>query len=98
MTEPPEKRPGEEAPRPGETTEVVFRAWNDAEAALVAGLLRAAGIRCSSASDIPHSIYPLTVDGLGEVRVLVVHEDAARARELIAARQVTPSESPDGEE
>ena len=91
MIDRPDDEAGSAKPRPDEKTEVVFRTWNDTEAALVAGLLRAAGIPCSTVSDIPHSVVPVTLNGLGEVRIIVSHEDAARAAELIASRPLDDS-------
>jgi hypothetical protein len=38
---------------------------------------------CSLSSDIPHSVVPVEVDGLGAVRICVADEDAERAAELI---------------
>ena len=45
---------------------VIFRTHSDIEASIVRGLLDAHGIPALVASDVPHSIFPLTVDGLGE--------------------------------
>jgi len=50
---------------------VVFRSSGDAEAGVVRALLESYGIPCNLSSDITHIAYPLTVDGLGEVRVSV---------------------------
>jgi hypothetical protein len=74
---------------------VVFRAWTYAEAALVAELLRAAGITCTTVSDVPHSVYPVTVDGLGEIRIVTASRDAERAREMIAASPEDVDSEPD---
>ena len=74
---------------------IVFRAWTYAEAALVAELLRAAGITCTTVSDVPHSVYPLTVNGLGEIRIVVASRDAERAREMIAATHEAVDSEPE---
>jgi hypothetical protein len=63
---------------------VVHSVWNDAEAALLVSYLEAHGIPASTASEVPHSVMPLTVDGIGEVRILVPSTAAERARELVA--------------
>lgn len=63
---------------------VVHSVWNDAEAALLVSYLEAHGIPASTASQVPHSVMPLTVDGIGEVRILVPSTAAERARELVA--------------
>jgi ribonuclease-3 len=62
---------------------VVFRTWSDIEASIVRGLLEAHGIDVSVASDVPHAVFPLTVNGLGEVRIAVSAENAEAAARLI---------------
>ena len=64
----------------------VHTCWNDAEAEIVIGFLRVHDIEARANSEIPHSILPLTTDGLGEIQVLVSEEDAALAREIIRQR------------
>ncbi|MCX6552633.1 MAG: ribonuclease III [Acidobacteria bacterium] len=66
---------------------VVFRTHSDIEANIVKGLLDAHDIDAMLSSDVPHSILPLTVDGLGEVRVTVAADDADAAVRLIADYQ-----------
>jgi ribonuclease III len=63
---------------------VVFRTQSDVEANIVRGLLDAHGIEAMLSSAVPHSIFPLTVDGLGEVKVTVAAEEADRAVRIIA--------------
>ena len=67
---------------------VLTRVWNDSEAELILGLLRSYEIYAWTASDVPHSLYPLTVDGLGEVRVMVSERDLDRAAALLAEHAV----------
>ena len=86
MSDPPPEPSPDDEPRPLSDPVVVFRTWDDVEASLVEGLLRSAGIPCALVSDISHAVYPLTVDGLGEIRILVAAEDAEDARQRIAAR------------
>jgi ribonuclease-3 len=62
---------------------VVFRTHSDIEASIVRGLLEAHGIRSMLASDVPHAVFPLTVNGLGEVRLTVRSLDADEARRII---------------
>lgn len=61
----------------------VHIASGDIEALVIKGLLESEGIMCSLSSDIPHSVLPVEVDGLGAVRICVADEDAERAAELI---------------
>jgi ribonuclease-3 len=53
------------------------------EASIVRGLLEANGVPSVITSDVPHNIFPLTVNGLGEVRISVREEDADEARRII---------------
>ena len=51
---------------------------------MVSGLLETRGIDAVISSGAPHAIFPLTVSGLGEVRLTVHGAEAHRARRLIA--------------
>ncbi len=62
---------------------VIFRTSSDVEASIVRGLLEANGVLSVVASDVPHNIFPLTVNGLGEVRISVRDADADEARRII---------------
>jgi len=64
-------------------SKVIFRTWDDTEAELIRGLLESYGIPCSVISDITHSVYPLTVDGLGEIRLSVPEEAADEAERIL---------------
>ena len=66
---------------PGPT--VVFRTHFDIEASVVRGLLETHGIQALLSSDVPHTVFPLTVNGLGEVRLSVRADQADEARRLI---------------
>jgi ribonuclease III len=63
---------------------VIFRAHSDVEADLVKGLLEAHGIFSFRSSDVPHSVFPLNINGLGEVRLTVHTRDAEAASRIIA--------------
>lgn len=63
----------------------IFQAGGDKEALIIKGLLESEGIMCSLSSDIPHTVVPLNVDGLGAVRIAVSEEDAEQARRIISA-------------
>ena len=63
---------------------VIFRTCSDIEASIVVGLLEAHGIDARASSDVPHSVFPLTVNGLGEVRVSVPEEQAEAAARLLS--------------
>jgi putative signal transducing protein len=62
---------------------VIFQTWNDSEAELVRGIMESYGIPCRIRSDIPHQVVPLTVDGLGEIRLEIPSEAAEEARRIL---------------
>ena len=62
---------------------VIFRTHSDVEASIVRGLLEANGVPSVITSDVPHNIFPLMVNGLGEVRISVRQDDADEARRII---------------
>jgi len=66
---------------------VIFRAHSDVEASVVRGLLEAHGVPSVMSSDVPHSVFPLTVTALGEVRISVTEDDAAEARQIIESHR-----------
>lgn len=63
---------------------LLTRTWNDGEAAILRQLLESRGIPCQVVSDVPHSVFPLTVDGLGEIRILVPADRLVEARAIVA--------------
>jgi len=67
---------------------VVFRTHSDVEASIVRGLLEAHGMPSVVGSDVPHAIFPLNVDGLGEVRLSVRRDDAEEARRIIDSHRI----------
>ena len=62
---------------------VIFRTHSDVEASIVRGLLEANGVMSIASSSVPHSVFPLTVNGLGEVRLSVRADEADDARRII---------------
>lgn len=54
------------------------------EALTIKSLLANYNIECILQSDITHSIYPFTVDGLAEVIILVADKDLERSKEIIS--------------
>jgi ribonuclease-3 len=67
----------------GRPLSVVFRTHSDIEASIVRGLLEAHGIDTAASSDLTHALFPLTIDGLGEVRISVPAAQAAVAQRII---------------
>ena len=68
------------------------------EAEMIRQLLALYGIQCSVSSEVPHTVLPFTVDGLGEVRVHVPAAAIDEARAILAAQrqsgEAAPSEHP----
>ncbi len=69
-----------------ETVEI-FRARDYIEAQLIKNLLKSNGIFSILVGQVPSSVYPFTVDGLAEVRVLVNKNDASDAKRLLENRE-----------
>jgi hypothetical protein len=61
----------------------VYRAGGEAEAQIIKGLLESYGIPSLLKSTASPSVHAFTVDGLGEVRVMVWRSAEKEARELI---------------
>jgi len=54
------------------------------EALTIKSLLGSYGIECILQSDITHSVYPFTIDGLGEVIILVSNRDLEKSKKIIS--------------
>lgn len=66
---------------------IVFRSPSEIEARVVRGLLETHGIPSLLSSDVPRSIFPLVIDGLGDVRISVRPEDAEEAERIISSHR-----------
>jgi ribonuclease-3 len=66
---------------------VVFRSPSEIEARVVRGLLETHGIASLLSSDVPRAIFPLAVDGIGDVRISVLPDDAEEAERIIASHR-----------
>lgn len=63
---------------------LAHKVWGEPKAQMIRGLLEDFEIPVNLVSHAPPSIYPMAVDGLAEVRIMVRSRDRARAREIIA--------------
>ena len=61
----------------------VYRAVGEAEALIIKSLLESNGILCLLKSNAAPSVHVFTVDGMGEVKVMVSESKAEEARGLI---------------
>jgi ribonuclease-3 len=66
---------------------VIFRAHSDVEASIVRGLLEANGVRSVVSSSVLHSVFPVNVNELGEVRISVRPDEADEARRIIESHR-----------
>ena len=66
---------------------VIFRTHSDIEAQVVRGLLETHGMMSVVSSDLPHSIFPLSVEGVSAVRISVHADDADEAQRIIEAHR-----------
>ncbi len=63
---------------------LLMRTWSDGEAEIVRQILAASDIPCVVGSSVTHAVLPLSVDGLGEIRILVSPDQLEQARDLLA--------------
>jgi ribonuclease-3 len=66
---------------------VVFRTASEIEARVVRGLLETHGIASLLSSDLPRAIFPLAVEGLGDIKISVRPEDGDEAERIIASHR-----------
>jgi ribonuclease-3 len=66
---------------------VIFTTHSDVEASLIRGLLEAHGLPSFLTSSVTHSVFPLSVNELGEVRILVHPNHADEAARIIASHR-----------
>ena len=77
------EQPDDEVPVASRET-LALTTWSDGEAALVHNLLGEYGIPSRVVSDFPHTLLPLSIDGLGEIRIYVPTDRYEEAVELLA--------------
>jgi ribonuclease-3 len=67
---------------------VIFRTQSDVEASIVRGLLETHGVMSIVTSAVPHSVFPLAIDGLGEVKISVRADEADEAKRIIESHRI----------
>ena len=75
----------------GEKLAEVYKAAGEMEALVIKGLLECNGIPCLLKSHAAPSVHVLTVDGLGEFRVMVPASMAEEAKRLIEGEEYSTS-------
>jgi hypothetical protein len=76
------KQPG----NPESEFKEVYKAWGSVEAEVVKSYLESHGISCLLKGLVVQSVHPFTMDGLGEIKILVAKKDHSLAEELLKAR------------
>jgi ribonuclease-3 len=66
---------------------VIFRTQSGVEASIVRGLLESHGVMAILSSAVAHTVFPLNINELGEVRIAVRPEDADDARRIIESHR-----------
>ena len=61
----------------------VYKAPNEMEAQVIKGLLESYDIPCFLKSHAAPSVHMFTINGMGEVRIMVLESMADKAKELI---------------
>jgi hypothetical protein len=62
---------------------IVARAWTDSEAAVIKSLLESYNIPCHYSSELPHRLYPISVDTLAQIRIYVPATLEQEARRVL---------------
>ena len=64
----------------------VYLTWDEPMADMAMDLLNGMGIHARIVAEMTRSIYPFTMDGLGELQIVVPEEESNRAIELLNVR------------
>ena len=65
----------------------VYKAWGSAEAEVIKSFLQSHGIPCLLKGLVVQSVHPFTMDGLGEIKILVPEKEHDLAEKLLKSRQ-----------
>ena len=63
---------------------LLMRTQSEPEANIVKGLLRESGIDCTLVTQVPHGLYPFTVDGLASIQIKVLACDLDAAKTVLS--------------
>jgi hypothetical protein len=69
---------------------------SETEAEILKSLLESNGIRCTFLTQVPHNLYPFTVDGLAAIKIKVLDSQLEMARELMRDYESGPRSEEDG--
>jgi hypothetical protein len=68
------------------------RVMGPVEAEVIKSFLESQGIPCILRGQMSQGIYPFSVDGLGELKVMVSESDYSLAKEILAERPLPEKE------
>lgn len=71
---------------------------NEVEANIIKSLLEGSGIDCVLVTQVPHGVYPVNVDGLGEIRIKVLDSEVEAAKAVIQDYENTALDEKESEE
>jgi hypothetical protein len=77
-----------------EGSALLMKTWSDGEAEIVRNLLESYEIPCQVISDVTHTLLPLAMDGLGEIRIFVPEARFEEASEVIAEHRRQGRDAP----
>ncbi len=72
---------------------LAHKVWGEPKAQMIKGLIEDFGIPANLVMHAPPSVYPMAVDGLAEVRIMVRAGDLRRVRQIIADYFEEPCEA-----
>lgn len=64
----------------------IHKVWGPAEAEVIKSFLESHGISCILKGLVVQSVHPFSMDGLGEIKILVSENDSEMAQKLLSAR------------
>jgi hypothetical protein len=71
------------------TLKEVHRVWGLSEAEIIKSFLESNGIDCIFQGRNVQTVYPITTDGLGEMRIMVKESDYETAKALLEESDIT---------
>jgi hypothetical protein len=69
---------------------VLMRTQSEPEANIIRGILEGSGIDCALIAQVPHSVYPFTVDGLAAIQIKVLASKLEAAQLLLRDYESSP--------
>ena len=65
----------------------LYKAWGSAEAEVIKSFLQSHGIPCLLKGLVVQSVHPFSMDGLGEIKIMVPEKKHKLAEKLLKSRQ-----------